>query len=165
MANVTGLNNLKVLMRSVPIDTFKQKVRIFVESMNSYKDFFIKMQQARLVNPYIKDGRTAYPHIRTGNLMRNLIEIKMDRFKESNFKQSAKSLSYSFETINRLDGGYGNARVFRKGKDGSKFNYARYLNEGGKRTSRYKGYFGRLQGTFKSGFESKFKELNTILKG
>lgn len=165
MASVTGLDKLKTILRGVPIEAFKQKVRLFVEAFNNYKSFFIKVQQARLVNPYINDNRTDYPHTRTGNLMRNLIEVKMDRYKETNFKQSAKTLSYTFETTNILDGGYGKARVFRVGKNGRNFNYARYLNEGGKRTSRYKGYFGRLQFTFKTNFMNKFKELNTILKG
>ena len=85
MAKITGLSNLKVVMRGIPIEVFKTKVRKFVEALNSFKALFIKVQQAKLVNPYINDNRTDFPHIRTGNLMRNLIDVKMDRYKESNF--------------------------------------------------------------------------------
>ena len=159
MAKITGLSNLKVVMRGIPIEVFKTKVRKFVEALNSFKALFIKVQQAKLVNPYINDNRTDFPHIRTGNLMRNLIDVKMDRYKESNFKQSAKVLSYEFETTNRMD----YSKVFRVGKNGQKFNYAKYLNDGGKRTSRYKGYFGRLQQIFRNNFNSKYRELRKMI--
>ena len=162
MATIIGLNNLKILMRGVPIEVFKTKVMRFVNAMNSYKSFFIKVQQAKLVNPYINDNITDYPHIRTGNLMRNLIDIRMDRFKESNFIETSKKLTYEFETTNMLDGGNtGKNKVYRVGK-GTKFNYAKYLNEGGKRTSRYKGYFGRLQQVFRFNFINKYKELSKV---
>lgn len=158
MAKITGLNNLKIVMRAIPIEAFKTKVRKFVEAMNSYKSLFTKVQQAKLVNPYINDNRTDFPHIRTGNLMRNLIDVKMDRYKESNFKQSAKVLSYEFETINRMD----YTKVYRVGKNGQKFNYAKYLNDGGKRTSRYKGYFGRLHQIFRNNFKAKYIEQKRL---
>jgi hypothetical protein len=159
MAKITGLNNLKIVMRGIPIEVFKTKVRKFVEAFNSFKALFIKVQQAKLVNPYIRDNRTDFPHIRTGNLMRNLIDVKMDRYKESNFKQSGNILSYEFETTNRMD----YSKVFRVGKNGQKFNYAKYLNDGGKRTSRYKGYFGRLQQIFRNNFNSKYRELSKLI--
>lgn len=158
MAKVTGLTNLNKLMHGITVDAFKAKVKKFVDSMTYYKLFFIKVQQARLVNPYLRDGRTEYPHIRTGNMMRNLIDIKMDRFKESNFKTLPTSMTYTFNTTNELDGGGGKNTVYRKGKSGENFNYAEYLNKGGKRTSRYKGYFGRLQNTFRTNFMAKFRE-------
>jgi hypothetical protein len=91
--------------------------------------------------------------------MRNLIDVKMDRYKESNFKQSGNILSYEFETTNRMD----YSKVFRVGKNGQKFNYAKYLNDGGKRTSRYKGYFGRLQQIFRNNFNSKYRELRKMI--
>ena len=159
MAKITGLTNLKIVMRGIPIEVFKTKVRKFVEAFNSFKALFIKVQQAKLVNPYINDNRTDFPHIRTGNLMRNLIDVKMDRYKESNFKQSGNILSYEFETTNRMD----YSKVFRVGKNGQKFNYAKYLNDGGKRTSRYKGYFGRLQQIFRNNFNSKYRELSKLI--
>lgn len=159
MAKITGLTNLKVVMRGIPIEVFKTKVRKFVEAFNSFKALFIKVQQAKLVNPYINDNRTDFPHIRTGNLMRNLIDVKMDRYKESNFKQSATILSYTFETTNRMD----YEKVYRVGKNGQKFNYAKYLNDGGKRTSRYKGYFGRLHQVFRNNFNSKYRELRKMI--
>ena len=159
MAKITGLSNLKVVMRGIPIEVFKTKVRKFVEAFNSFKTLFIKVQQAKLVNPYINDNRTDFPHIRTGNLMRNLVDVKMDRYKESNFKQSAKVLSYEFETINKLD----SSKIYRRGKTGNKFLYAKYLNDGGKRTSRYKGYFGRLQQIFRNNFNSKYRELRKMI--
>lgn len=146
-------------MHGVTVDSFKNKVRKFVDSMTSYKLLFIKVQQAKLTNPYLNDNRTDFPHIRSGNMLRNLIDLKMDRFQEAKFKESPKKLSYLFETTNSLDGGgSGRHTVYRKGKDGSIFNYAEYLNKGGKRTSRYKGYFGRLQNTFRTNFMTKFRE-------
>ena len=159
MAKVTGLSNLKIVMRGIPIEVFKTKVRKFVEAFNSFKALFIKVQQAKLVNPYINDNRTDFPHIRTGNLMTHLIDVKMERYKESNFKQSGNILSYEFETTNRMD----YSKVFRVGKNGQKFNYAKYLNDGGKRTSRYKGYFGRLQQIFRNNFNSKYRELRKMI--
>jgi hypothetical protein len=159
MAKITGLSNLKIVMRGIPIEVFKTKVRKFVEAFTSFKTLFTKVQQAKLVNPYINDNRTDFPHIRTGNLMRNLIDVKMDRYKESNFKQSGNILSYEFETTNRMD----YSKVFRVGKNGQKFNYAKYLNDGGKRTSRYKGYFGRLQQIFRNNFNSKYRELRKMI--
>ena len=159
MAKVTGLSNLKIVMRGIPIEVFKTKVRKFVEAFNSFKALFIKVQQAKLVNPYINDNRTDFPHIRTGNLMTHLIDVKMDRYKESNFKQKGNILSYEFETTNRMD----YSKVFRVGKNGQKFNYAKYLNDGGKRTSRYKGYFGRLQQIFRNNFNSKYRELRKMI--
>ena len=159
MAKITGLNNLKIVMRAIPIEAFKTKVRKFVEAMNSYKTLFTKVQQAKLVNPYINDNKTDFPHIRTGNLMTHLIDVKMERYKESNFKQSANILSYEFETINKLD----SSKVYRVGKNGNKFLYAKYLNDGGKRTSRYKGYFGRLQQIFRNNFNSKYRELRKMI--
>lgn len=159
MAKVTGLSNLKIVMRGIPIEVFKTKVRKFVEAFNSFKALFTKVQQAKLVNPYINDNRTDFPHIRTGNLMTHLIDVKMDRYKESNFKQSGNILSYEFETTNRMD----YSKVFRVGKNGQKFNYAKYLNDGGKRTSRYKGYFGRLQQIFRNNFNSKYRELRKMI--
>ena len=159
MARITGLNNLKVVMRGIPIEVFKTKVRKFVEAFTSFKTLFTKVQQAKLVNPYINDNRTDFPHIRTGNLMTHLIDVKMDRYKESNFKQSGNILSYEFETTNRMD----YSKVYRVGKNGQKFNYAKYLNDGGKRTSRYKGYFGRLQQIFRNNFNSKYRELRKMI--
>ena len=159
MARITGLNNLKIVMRGIPIEVFKTKVRKFVEAFTSFKTLFTKVQQAKLVNPYINDNRTDFPHIRTGNLMTHLIDVKMDRYKESNFKQSGNILSYEFETTNRMD----YSKVFRVGKNGQKFNYAKYLNDGGKRTSRYKGYFGRLQQIFRNNFNSKYRELRKMI--
>ena len=159
MAKITGLSNLKVVMRGIPIEVFKTKVRKFVEALNSFKALFIKVQQAKLVNPYINDNRTDFPHIRTGNLMTHLIDVKMERYKESNFKQNGNILSYEFETTNRMD----YSKVFRVGKNGQKFNYAKYLNDGGKRTSRYKGYFGRLQQIFRNNFNSKYRELRKMI--
>ena len=159
MATVTGLTNLKVAMKSIPIDLFKVKVKNFVNSMNSFKSLFMKVQQAKLVNPYLKDNKTDYPHIRSGNLMRNLIDLKMDRFKESNFVQTTNNISYTFETTNS----YSVKSIYRLGKDGSKFYYAKYLNDGGKRTSRYRGYFGRLQMVFRNNFLAKFRELKNAM--
>jgi hypothetical protein len=123
MAKITGLSNLKIVMRGIPIEVFKTKVRKFVEAFNSFKSLFIKVQQAKLVNPYINDNRTDFPHIRTGNLMRNLIDVKMERYKESNFKQSGNILSYEFETTNRMD----YSKVYKVGKGGAKVYYARDL--------------------------------------
>lgn len=159
MARITGLNNLKIVMRGIPIEVFKTKVRKFVEAFTSFKTLFTKVQQAKLVNPYINDNRTDFPHIRTGNLMTHLIDVKMERYKESNFKQSGNILSYEFETTNRMD----YSKVYRVGKNGQKFNYAKYLNDGGKRTSRYKGYFGRLQQIFRNNFNSKYRELSRLI--
>ena len=159
MARITGLNNLKIVMRGIPIEVFKTKVRKFVEAFNSFKALFTKVQQAKLVNPYINDNRTDFPHIRTGNLMTHLIDVKMERYKESNFKQSGNTLSYEFETTNRMD----YSKVYKVGKNGQKFNYAKYLNDGGKRTSRYKGYFGRLQQIFRNNFNSKYRELRKMI--
>ena len=159
MAKITGLSNLKVVMRGIPIEVFKTKVRKFVEAFNSFRPIFTKVQQAKLVNPYINDNRTDFPHIRTGNLMTHLIDVKMERYKESNFKQNGNILSYEFETTNRMD----YSKVFRVGKNGQKFNYAKYLNDGGKRTSRYKGYFGRLQQIFRNNFNSKYRELRKMI--
>ena len=159
MAKITGLSNLKVVMRGIPIEVFKTKVRKFVEAFTSFKTLFTKVQQAKLVNPYINDNRTDFPHIRTGNLMTHLIDVKMERYKESNFKQNGNILSYEFETTNRMD----YSKVFRVGKNGQKFNYAKYLNEGGKRTSRYKGYFGRLQQIFRNNFNSKYREFRKMI--
>lgn len=159
MAKVTGLSNLKIMMRGIPIEVFKTKVRKFVEAFTSFKTLFTKVQQAKLVNPYINDNRTDFPHIRTGNLMTHLIDVKMERYKESNFKQNGNILSYEFETTNRMD----YSKVFRVGKNGQKFNYAKYLNDGGKRTSRYKGYFGRLQQIFRNNFNSKYRELRKMI--
>lgn len=159
MAKITGLSNLKIVMRGIPIEVFKTKVRKFVEAFTSFKTLFTKVQQAKLVNPYINDNRTDFPHIRTGNLMTHLIDVKMDRYKESNFKQSGNILSYEFETTNRMD----YSKVFRVGKNGQKFNYAKYLNDGGKRTSRYKGYFGRLHQVFRNNFNSKYRELRKMI--
>ena len=159
MAKITGLSNLKVVMRGIPIEVFKTKVRKFVEAFTSFKTLFTKVQQAKLVNPYINDNRTDFPHIRTGNLMTHLIDVKMERYKESNFKQNGNILSYEFETTNRMD----YSKVFRVGKNGQKFNYAKYLNDGGKRTSRYKGYFGRLQQIFRNNFNSKYRELRKMI--
>jgi hypothetical protein len=159
MAKITGLSNLKIVMRGIPIEVFKTKVRKFVEAFTSFKTLFTKVQQAKLVNPYINDNRTDFPHIRTGNLMTHLIDVKMERYKESNFKQSGNILSYEFQTTNRMD----YSKVFRVGKNGQKFNYAKYLNDGGKRTSRYKGYFGRLQQIFRNNFNSKYRELRKMI--
>ena len=83
----------------------------------------------------------------------------MERYKESNFKQNGNILSYEFETTNRMD----YSKVLRVGKIGQKFNYAKYLNDGGKRTSRYKGYFGRLQQIFRNNFNSKYRELRKMI--
>ena len=159
MAKITGLSNLKVVMRGIPVEVFKTKVRKFVEAFTSFKTLFTKVQQAKLVNPYINDNRTDFPHILTGNLMTHLIDVKMERYKESNFKQNGNILSYEFETTNRMD----YSKVFRVGKNGQKFNYAKYLNDGGKRTSRYKGYFGRLQQIFRNNFNSKYRELRKMI--
>lgn len=159
MAKITGLSNLKVVMRGVPIEVFKTKVRKFVEAFNSFKSLFIKVQQAKLVNPYINDNRTDFPHIRTGNLMRNLIDVKMDRYKESNFKQSAKVLSYEFETTNILQSN----KVFKVSKKGSKVYYAKDLNTGKNTSKRYMGYFGRLQQIFRNNFNSKYRELRRMI--
>lgn len=159
MAKITGLSNLKVVMRGIPIEVFKTKVRKFVEAFNSYKALFIKVQQAKLVNPYINDNRTDFPHIRTGNLMRNLIDVKMDRYKESNFKQSAKVLSYEFETTNILQSN----KVFKVSKKGSKVYYAKDLNTGKNTSKRYMGYFGRLQQIFRNNFNSKYRELRKMI--
>jgi hypothetical protein len=159
MAKVTGLNNLKVVMRGIPIEVFKTKVRKFVEAFNSFKALFIKVQQAKLVNPYINDNRTDFPHIRTGNLMRNLIDVKMERYKESNFKQSGNILSYEFETTNRMD----YSKVYKVGKNGSKVYYAKDLNTGKNTSKRYMGYFGRLQQVFRTNFNSKYRELSKLI--
>lgn len=159
MAKITGLSNLKVVMRGIPIEVFKTKVRKFVEAFNSFKTLFIKVQQAKLVNPYINDNRTDFPHIRTGNLMRNLIDVKMDRYKESNFKQSAKVLSYEFETTNILQSN----KVFKVSKKGSKVYYAKDLNTGKNTSKRYMGYFGRLQQIFRNNFNSKYRELRKMI--
>ena len=159
MAKVTGLSNLKIVMRGIPIEVFKTKVRKFVEAFNSYKALFIKVQQAKLVNPYINDNRTDFPHIRTGNLMRNLIDVKMDRYKESNFKQSGNILSYEFETTNILQSN----KVFKVSKKGSKVYYAKDLNTGKNTSKRYMGYFGRLQQIFRNNFNSKYRELRKMI--
>ena len=159
MAKVTGLSNLKIVMRGIPIEAFKTKVRKFVEAFNSYKALFIKVQQAKLVNPYINDNRTDFPHIRTGNLMRNLIEVKMDRYKETNFKQSGNILSYEFETTNRMD----YSKVYRVDKGGAKRYYAKDLNTGKNTSKRYMGYFGRLQQIFRNNFNSKYRELRKMI--
>lgn len=159
MAKITGLSNLKVVMRGIPIEVFKTKVRKFVEAFNSFRPIFTKVQQAKLVNPYINDNRTDFPHIRTGNLMRNLISIKMDRYKESNFKQSAKVLSYEFETTNILQSN----KVFKVSKKGSKVYYAKDLNTGKNTSKRYMGYFGRLQQIFRNNFNSKYRELRRMI--
>ena len=159
MAKITGLNNLKVVMRGIPIEVFKTKVRKFVEAFNSFKALFIKVQQAKLVNPYINDNRTDFPHIRTGNLMRNLIDVKMDRYKESNFKQKGNILSYEFETTNRMD----YSKVYKVGKGGAKRYYAKDLNEGKNTSKRYMGYFGRLQQIFRNNFNSKYRELSKLI--
>ena len=159
MAKITGLSNLKVVMRGIPIEVFKTKVRRFVEAFNSFKALFIKVQQAKLVNPYINDNRTDFPHIRTGNLMRNLIDVKMDRYKETNFKQSAKVLSYEFETTNILQSN----KVFKVSKKGSKVYYAKDLNTGKNTSKRYMGYFGRLQQIFRNNFNSKYRELRRMI--
>lgn len=159
MAKITGLNNLKIVMRGIPIEVFKTKVRKFVEAFNSFKALFTKVQQAKLVNPYINDNRTDFPHIRTGNLMRNLIDVKMDRYKESNFKQSGNILSYEFETTNRMD----YSKVYKVGKGGAKRYYAKDLNEGKNTSKRYMGYFGRLQQIFRNNFNSKYRELSKLI--
>jgi len=159
MAKITGLNNLKVVMRGIPIEVFKTKVRKFVEAFTSFKTLFTKVQQAKLVNPYINDNRTDFPHIRTGNLIRNLIDVKMDRYKESNFKQSGNILSYEFETTNRMD----YSKVYKVGKGGAKRYYAKDLNEGKNTSKRYMGYFGRLQQIFRNNFNSKYRELRKMI--
>ena len=159
MAKITGLSNLKVVMRGIPIEVFKTKVRKFVEAFNSYKALFIKVQQAKLVNPYINDNRTDFPHIRTGNLMTHLIDVKMDRYKESNFKQSGNILSYEFETTNILQSN----KVFKVSKKGSKVYYAKDLNTGKNTSKRYMGYFGRLQQIFRNNFNSKYRELRKMI--
>ena len=159
MAQITGLSNLKVVMRGIPIEVFKTKVRKFVEAFNSFKALFTKVQQAKLVNPYINDNRTDFPHIRTGNLMTHLIDVKMERYKESNFKQSGNILSYEFETTNRMD----YSKVYKVGKGGAKRYYAKDLNEGKNTSKRYMGYFGRLQQIFRNNFNSKYRELRKMI--
>lgn len=158
MAKITGLNNLKIVMRAIPIEVFKTKVRKFVEAFNSFKSLFTKVQQAKLVNPYINDNRTDFPHIRTGNLMRNLIDVKMERYKESNFRQSANILSYEFETTNRMN--YN--KVFKVSKKGSKVYYAKDLDTGKNTSKRYMGYFGRLHQIFRNNFKAKYIEQKRL---
>lgn len=158
MAKITGLSNLKIVMRGIPIEVFKTKVRKFVEAFNSFKALFTKVQQAKLVNPYINDNRTDFPHIRTGNLMRNLIDVKMDRYKESNFKQSGNILSYEFETTNRMD----YSKVYKVSKGGAKRYYAKDLDTGKNTSKRYMGYFGRLHQIFRNNFKAKYIEQKRL---
>lgn len=167
MATITGLTQLKVILNHSSVEAFKVKVKKIVTSMNSYKMIFLKSQQANLVNPNLRDGNTNFPHIRTGNLMRNLIQIKMDKFNENKFKESSKKISYTFNTLNSLDGGNSTRRtVYRKNKRGDKFYYAQFLNEGGKSANRqrYKGYFGRLQEVFYRNYIAKFRETINLYK-
>lgn len=155
MAKLSGFKELHYKLKQSSIEVFKEKVRNIVETMNSYRDLFMRVQRARLTNPYIKDGNTTYPHTRSGNMLRRLVDTKMERYRVELFKESFNKITYTHYTTNMLDGGNsGRSTVYRRGKGGN-FNYAHWL-ETNKR-SRYKGYFGRLQQTFKTNYMKQLR--------
>jgi len=147
MAKVTGFTQLRKKLINISEKTFKVNVKKIVTSINDLKSILLKEQQRKLSNSNFKDGNTTYPHKRTGNLMNNLINIKMQSFSSSKFKKTAKGISYTHTSTNMLDGGENGNTVYKVYK-GKRYNYAEILQNSDK-LSKWNGYFQRLQAVFK----------------
>jgi len=150
MAKLKGFNNLKKTIQNVSEKQFKAKVKKFVDSVSNLKSKLVKEQQRRLMNRNINDGITAYPHRRTGNLMRNLIDIKVESYRPNGFKKKGKYLTYTHSTTNMLDGGEKGITVWKVYK-GKRYKYAEILQNSDK-LSKWNGYYQRLQAIFKENY-------------
>ena len=157
MATVTGFTQLKKKIVNVSEKTFKVKVKKIVNSINNLKSILLKEQQRRLANTNIRDGITAYPHKRTGNLMTNLIDIKLQSFSESKFKKTSNGLSYTHISTNTLDGGEGKHTVYKVHK-GQRYNYADDL-QNSEKYSKYNNYYQKLQAVFKYQYTQRVTRL------
>ena len=159
MAKITGFTQLKKKLINMSEKTFKAKVKRIVNSINDLKSILIKEQQRRLSNTNIKDGITAYPHRREGNLMDNLIDLKMESFSSSKFVKTNKGMSYTHTSINKLDGGKGtNNNTVYKVYKGKRYNYAEILQKSNK-LKKWNGYFQRLQAIFKYQYTQRVTRL------
>ena len=157
MAKVTGFTQLKKKLVNMSKKTFEAKVKRIIDSINDLKSVLIKEQQRRLSNRNINDGITAYPHRREGNLMKNLIDLKIESFSSSKFVKTNKGMSYTHKSTNMLDGGKNGNTVYKVYK-GKRYNYAEILQNSDK-LSKWNGYFQRLQAIFKYQYTQRVKRL------
>jgi len=157
MAKVTGFSQLKKKILSTSQKTFKVKVHKIVNSINDLKSILLKEQQRRLANTNLNDKVTTYPHKRTGNLMNNLINIKMQSFSSNNFKKTAKGISYTHTSTNTLDGGTEGNTVYKVYK-GKRYNYAEILQNSNK-LSKWNNYFQKLQSIFEYQYTQRVNRL------
>ena len=157
MAKISGFNQLRKKLENMSEKTFKAKVKKIINSINDLKSILIKEQQKRLSNTNIRDGITTYPHKRSGNLMKNLIDLKMESFSEAKFKKTNKGLSYTHTSTNTLDGGDNGSTVY-KTVNGKKVNYARLLQNSSK-YSKYNNYFQRIQSIFNYQYNQRVSRL------
>lgn len=157
MAKISGFANLKKTIINTSEKAFKVKVKKFVDSVSNLKSKLIKEQQRRLMNRNLNDGITSFPHRRTGNLMRNLIDIKVESYRPSNYKRKGTKLSYTHSTTNMLDGGKDGTTVFKLYK-GKRYKYAEIL-QSSDRFSKYNGYFERLQAIFENQYRKSISRI------
>ena len=160
MAKLIGMTKLTKTLKANTEEAFKVKVKKFVDSLSSVKNSLVLAQKKKLMNTNIRDGKTDFPHKRSGNLLDNLIDLKVESFREANFKKTDKYLSYTHTTINRLDGGGQGSTVFKIRK-GQRINYASDLQKGD-RYKKWNGYFERLQNIFRAEY---LRNIRNILRG
>jgi len=159
MAKVTGFTQLKKRIQDTSVKVFKVKVKNIVNSINNLKSKLINEQKRRLSNTNINDGITTYPHKRTGNLLNNLIDLKMESFSEAKFITKGNTVTYTHTSTNMLDGGKNGNTVYKVYK-GKRYNYAEILQNSNK-LSKWNGYFERLQSIFKHQY---YISVNQILR-
>ena len=157
MVKINGFTQLQKKLENMSKKTFEVKVKKIVNSINNLKSILLKEQQRRLSNTNTRDGITTYPHKRTGNLLNNLINIKMESFSNAKFKKTAKGLSYTHTSTNILDGGEGGNTVY-KVVNGKRLNYASLLQNSSK-FSKYNNYFQRLQAIFNYQYNQRVNRL------
>jgi hypothetical protein len=157
MATIKGFNQLRKTVIAKSEKSFKVKVKNFVDSVNNLKSKLLKVQQRKLMNRSINDGKTDFPHKRTGNLMRNLIDIRVDTYRPNNYKRKGNLISYTHKTSNILDGGDEGTTVFRIYK-GKRYKYAEILQNSDK-FSKWNRYFERLQAIFEKQYRSSISRI------
>lgn len=160
---ISGLDSLVVSIKAKGINSFKKKVKEFITEITSYREHFIKIQKDKLSNRNINDGKTDFPHYRTGNLYNKLVDLKIERYDPKKFTHTKSIVKYTHSSTNMLEDGKsgftsGNVYVNRNGKI---WYYAKYL-ESAKRVSRYNGYFGRLQTIFSKEYSLITKKIFKI---
>lgn len=148
-AKLLGLSKIKKRLYGITRNEFEIKAKSLHDSMQVGSNLVSDLMISKLLNKNISDGDTTYPHYRSGNLARNLIDIEIESFNKSRITESRTEIKYSFYIISRLDGGELESTV--TSSDG--FDYASYLDSNkGTRNTKYFGYFRRLQDIFKSEF-------------